>query len=333
MRIGDANTREQVVVIAEIGNNHEGDAGRAREMVDAAAEAGADVVKFQAIEPRWLVRPEETARIEQLERFRLEPEQFAALAEQAHGLGVGFACTPFDLDAIAWLEPLVDVFKIASGDNDLDVLVGACAATGKPVIVSMGMTGVEGARRAAAVVAAQEAEFAALHCVSAYPTAPEDAALAKIGVLAGALPGATIGYSDHTLGIDACVAAVAAGARILEKHFTLSHDLSDFRDHQLSAEPGELAELVRRVRQTEALMGDPRDGMADDEAAVAAAARRSIVARADLPAGHVVAEQDLWWLRPGDGMAAGREPELLGRALTRDVKQGEPLSPGDVAAG
>ena len=331
MRIGAANTVEQVVVIAEIGNNHEGDAGRAREMVAAAAEAGVDVVKFQAIDPRWLVRPEETARLEQLERFRLDPEQFAALAEQAHGLGVGFACTPFDLHAVAWLEPLVDAFKVASGDNDLDALVGACAATGKPVIVSMGMTGLDGARHAADVVGAQGAEFAALHCVSAYPTAPEDAALAQIGVLAGALPEAIIGYSDHTLGIDACVAAVAAGARILEKHFTLSHELSDFRDHQLSAEPQEMAELVRRVRTTQTLMGVPREGVAEAEMAVAAAARRSIVARGDLAAGHVIGPDDLWWLRPGDGMDPGREDELVGRALVREVRQGQPLDPGDVS--
>ena len=318
-------------MVAEIGNNHEGDAGRAHEMVAAAAEAGADVVKFQAIDPRRLVRPQETARIEQLEGFRLTPEQFGALAEQARSLGVGFACTPFDLEAVAWLEPLVDAFKIASGDNDLDALVAGCARTGKPVIVSMGMTGIEGARHAAGVVAAEGAEFAALHCVSAYPTAPEDALLAQIPVLAAALPDATVGYSDHTLGVDACVTAVACGARILEKHFTLRHDLSGFRDHQLSAEPAEMAELVQRVRQTETLLGAPRSDMSEGEAAVAAAARRSIVAASDLPAGHVVGPGDLWWLRPGDGMAPGREHELVGRALVRDVTQGEALGPEDVS--
>jgi N,N'-diacetyllegionaminate synthase len=181
------------------------------------------------------------------------------------------------------------------------------------------------------VAAAQGAPFAALHCVSAYPTPPEDAALAQIGVLADALdPATVVGYSDHTLGIDACVAAAAAGARILEKHFTLRHDLSDFRDHQLSAEPSEMAELVRRVREVETLMGSPRDGMGEAEAGVAAAARRSIVAAADLAAGHVVTEADLWWLRPGDGMEAGREGELLGRALVRDVAAGQALAPGDV---
>ena len=331
MRIGRLDTGDQVVVVAEIGNNHEGDVGRARELVAAAAEAGAGVVKFQAIDPRLLVRPHETARIEQLDGFRLTREQFTGLAEQAHGLGMGFACTPFDLEAVRWLEPLVDAFKIASGDNDLDALVAGCAATGKPVIVSMGMTGVDGARHAAGVVAAYDAEFAALHCVSAYPTDPADAALAQIAVLADALPDAEIGYSDHTLGIEACVLAVACGARILEKHFTLSHDLSDFRDHQLSAEPAELAALVQRVREAERLLGSPRDGVGGSEAAVAAAARRSIVAATDLAAGHRVQMEDLWWLRPADGMAPGREHELVGRDLTRALNRGEPITPEDVS--
>jgi sialic acid synthase SpsE len=330
MRIGGLDTTERVVVVAEIGNNHEGDVDRAHAMVAAAADAGADAVKFQAIDPHRLVRPQEAARIEQLEGFRLSPEQFAALAGQARELGIGFACTPFDLEALAWLEPLVDAFKIASGDNDLDALVGACAITGKPVIVSMGMTGIDGARHAAGVVAAQGTEFAALHCVSAYPTPPEQASLAQIPVLAAALPDATVGYSDHTLGADACVASVACGARILEKHFTLRHDLSDFRDHQLSADPAEMADLVARVRHTETLLGSARRGMFEGEAAVAAAARRSIVAASDLPVGHVIAEGDLWWLRPGDGMAPGREHELLGGTLVRDVRRGGVLEPGDV---
>jgi N,N'-diacetyllegionaminate synthase len=331
MRIGAADTGERVVVIAEIGNNHEGDVAVAREMVAAAAGAGADAVKFQAIDPARLVRPGETARIAQLEGYRLSPDQFGELAAQARELGMAFACTPFDLHAVEWLRELVDAYKIASGDNDLDALVGACAATGRPVIVSMGMTGIAGARHAEQVVAAAGAPFAALHCVSAYPTAPEEAALAQIGVLASQLGSETVvGYSDHTLGVDACVAAAAAGARILEKHFTLRHDLSDFRDHQLSAEPGEMAELVRRVREVETLLGAPRDGMGEAEAGVAAAARRSIVAASDLPAGHVVGEGDLWWLRPGDGMEAGREGELVGRALVRDMSSGEPFAPADV---
>jgi sialic acid synthase SpsE len=140
-----------------------------------------------------------------------------------------------------------------------------------------------------------------------------------------------VGYSDHTLGIEACVLAVALGARILEKHFTLSHDYSDFRDHQLSADPGELADLVTRVRRAETMIGVPRSGILPTEEAVAAAARRSIVAACDLSAGHALTEKDLNWLRPGDGLPPGHEKELLGHVLARDVARGEPLLRGDLA--
>lgn len=331
MRIGRVDTAEHVAVIAEIGNNHEGDPGVALELVRAAAQAGAHAVKFQAIDPPRLVQPTETARLEQLGRFRLTPETFRELHDTARALGIGFVCTPFDLECIRWLEPLVDAFKIASADNDFAALIRAAAETGRPVIVSGGMTGIEGLRAARDLVRGAGAEFAALHCVSAYPTPPDDAALATIPALAGELE-ATVGYSDHTLGVDACVLAAALGARIIEKHFTLRHDFSDFRDHQLSAEPDELAELVRRVQEAEILVGTPRTGLIGAEQDVARAARRSIVAARDLPAGHTLSESDITWLRPGDGLPPGRESLLLGRRLTRDVSAGDPLLPQDVTA-
>ena len=124
--------------------------------------------------------------------------------------------------------------------------------------------------------------------------------------------------------------AGALGARILEKHFTLDHGFSDFRDHQLSAEPEELRELVERVAVAERLVGEPADGLLPEEEAVAAAARRSICAARDLAEGHVLAEGDLTWLRPGEGMRPGREDELVGRPLRRALAFGEPLSPDDV---
>lgn len=331
MRIGQADTAEQVAVIAEIGNNHEGDLEVARQLVHAAAAAGAHAVKFQAIDPPRLVRPTETARLEQLERFRLTPEAFRELHDEARALGIGFVCTPFDLECIEWLEPLVDAFKIASADNDFVALIQAAARTGRPVMVSGGMTDMDGLRAARDLVDGCGAEFAALHCVSAYPTPPENALLATIPAMADEL-GTTVGYSDHTLGVEACVLAAALGARILEKHFTLRHDFSDFRDHQLSAEPHELAELVRRVQEAEILVGAPRTGLVAAEEDVALAARRSIVAARDLPAGHRLSENDITWLRPGDGLRPGCEGLVLGHALTRSVSAGELVLPEDVTA-
>jgi N,N'-diacetyllegionaminate synthase len=330
MRIGPVDTAATVAIVAELGNNHEGDMGCARELVRAAAEAGAHAVKLQAIDPPRLVRRSETARLAQLERFRLSREQHAELADLARSLGLGYLCTPFDLDTVDWLAPLVDALKIASADNDLVALIEHAAATGRPLVISTGLSDDATIERALAAAAAAP-EVALLHCVSAYPTAPERAALASIPALA-ARHGVTVGYSDHTLGIEACVAAAAAGARILEKHLTLDHEQSDFRDHQLSAEPSELRALAARVAEVAVLLGTPRTGLIEGEEGVQEAARRSIVAARDLAAGHVVARGDLTWLRPRDGLAPGQEDRLVGGRLRHAVAASEPLRPDDVGS-
>lgn len=329
MKLGTTNTDDTVAIIAELGNNHEGDLGVARELVHAAASAGAHAIKLQAIDPPRLVRPDQTSRLAQLERFRLSRDGFAELARLADELKLGFCCTVFDLEAVDWLSPLVDAFKIASGDNNIHPLIAAAAHSGRPVIVSSGMSDLAGMRAAQQVVVGAGSEFAALHCVSVYPTPPGAAALASIPVLRRELA-TTVGYSDHTLGVEACVIAAAKGARIIEKHFTLRHDFSDFRDHALSCEPTELEELVRRVAAVEQYLGEPRACVLEEETTAAATARRSIVAARDLHAHHVLTSEDLTWLRPADGMRPGRERELIGRALRRSMAFGEPLAPEDV---
>lgn len=329
MRLGTVDPQQTVAIVAELGNNHEGDVAVARELMHAAASAGAHAVKLQAIDPSRLVRPDQTTRLAQLERFRLSRDEFAELARLAGDLRLGFCCTIFDLDAVGWLSPLVDAFKIASGDNDLHPLMAAAARSGRPVIVSAGMSDLAGMRAAQRVVTGAGSEFAALHCVSAYPTPPEAAALASIPVLKRELA-TTVGYSDHTLGIDACLVATTLGARIIEKHFTLRHDFSEFRDHALSCEPPELEELVRRVAAVEELIGEPRAGVLPEETAGAVSARRSLVAANDLRAGHILTSEDITWLRPADGMRPGQQGELIGKALRRDMAFGESLAPGDV---
>jgi N,N'-diacetyllegionaminate synthase len=330
MRIGPADTERQVAIVAELGNNHEGSMELARELVAAAAEAGAHAVKFQAIDPPKLVRPSEAARLEQLERFRLRPDEHAELAQLARSLRIGYLCTPFDLDTVDWLAPLVDAIKIASGDNDFHPLIAHAAKTGRPLIISTGMSDDEVVGRALATAAAAGAtEVALLHCIAAYPTATDRAMIATIPALA-ARHGVAVGFSDHTLGIEAALVAVAAGARILEKHVTLDHDQSDFRDHQLSLEPDELRELVRRVAEVEAIRGAPRADVMPEEEATHHAARRSIVAARDLPAGHVIDRSDLTWLRPRDGLPPGEERQVVGRTLARALERGEPVLVGDL---
>lgn len=331
MRIGPHDTRERVLVMAELGNNHEGDVGVARELVEAAAAAGAGAVKVQVFDPQFYVGPGDPARLAQLERFRLSIDDFAGLAELAHARGLAFVATFFDLGSADAVEPFADAFKVASGDNDNPAFLRRAARGGLPVIVSLGLTGVDGARRVADTIGADE-RLALLHCVSVYPVPPEAARMRTIPALAEALPRVTVGYSDHTLGLDAAVTAVALGARVVEKHVTLRRDFSDFRDHQLSAEPHELADLVTRIGATEALLGSAKGGMLEVEEPVAAAARRSLAAARDLEAGHVVASEDITWLRPAGGLRPGDEEQVIGRRLRRALARGERFAQSELEA-
>lgn len=333
MRIGHKDTDHQVVVVAEIGNNHEGSLEAALELVERAALAGADAVKFQTIVPELLVGPEQAGRLEQLRRLCLPWEAFPALRQAADDAGLIFLSTPFDLESARFLDPLVPAYKIASGDNDFFPLIEAVAAAGKPVLLSTGLCGLPQVRAAKTAIEriwdrdGYQGELALLHCVASYPTPPQEANLRAIGTLAGL--GATPGYSDHTLGIEAAVLAVALGARVVEKHFTLDKNRSDFRDHQLSADPAELRLLVERIRQVELLVGQGQKTVMPCEGPALIAARRSAVAAVDLAEGETLAPERLLWLRPGGGIAPSQAAALYGKRLCRSVRRHERLEPSD----
>ncbi len=333
MKIGKLDTADHVFVVAEIGNNHEGDFGRAKDMVQRAVDSGVDAVKFQTFKTEWFTSPTDPARIKRLKGFELTYDQFAELAELTKSLGAMFMSTPFELESARFLRTICDALKIASGDNDYWDLVRACAETELPLIVSSGMSTLEETRKLVGFlreVRPKSTSFALLHCVSAYPAPPEQANLRAIPLLAREL-GCEVGYSDHTLGIETCTAAVALGARVIEKHFTLSHTLSDFRDHQLSADPAEMTELVKRIRRVEPLLGEGVKALQPGEVEVARAARRSAAASRDLKQGHVLTKEDLVFLRPGTGIRPGEEGSLLGKKLARDLAFGTLFS-ADVLA-
>jgi N,N'-diacetyllegionaminate synthase len=336
MKIGSFDTDERVFIVAEIGNNHEGDFDLAVAMLKAAARSGADAVKFQTFRTQDYVSPADPARTARLRKYELSCEQFGELARIAHEEHVIFISTPLDLASVRCLDPLVPAYKIASGDNTFWPLIEAIAATGKPIIMSAGLSELAELRHGKQLIegvwqkrGVTKAELAVLHCVTSYPTPPEQANIQAIATMHRAL-GGTIGYSDHTIGTDACILAVAMGARIIEKHFTLDKQLSDFRDHQLSAEPAELADLVARVRAAEAMMGDGERTPRPCERELEAMVRRSIVAARDLPIGTRVSMDDLSWVRPATGLSPGNESKIVGRRLRRKIVQGYPIMLDDL---
>lgn len=331
MKIGDFDLARRVFIVAEIGNNHEGDFALAQKMIRSAAKAGADAVKFQTIVPERLVSQAEAARVAQLERFRFSYDQFGRLAETARKEGVAFLSTPFDIGSVDALAPIVPAFKIASGDNDFLPLLAAVARTGKPILMSAGLADLDGIRASKEHIEAIwqsegiDGGLAILHCVVAYPTPPEQAGLSAISDLATL--DCTVGYSDHTIGVDAAVLSVALGARIIEKHFTIDKNQSDFRDHKLSADPADMAELVRRVRLAETLIGEGGKRVMECERPALHPVRRSIVAARDLITGTVIAGEDLSWVRPRNGLAPGNEDRLIGGTLNVNVSRGSPVLP------
>lgn len=331
---------QRAFVIAEAGVNHNGSVELAERLVDIAAEAGCDAVKFQTFDPVLLATPSadkaayqrETtgtagSQLEMLQGLVLPRDAHATLQARATARGLVFLSTPFDEPSADFLETLgVPAFKVSSGDLTNAFLLAHLARKGKPLLLSTGMATLDEVE--AAVASLGGVEVALFHCVSNYPAAPEDCNLRAIATLREAI-GVPVGWSDHTHGIDVTVAAVALGAELVEKHFTLDRTLPG-PDHRASLEPGELAAMVRGIRIAEAARGDGRKVPRPSEQAVAAVARRSLCYRGDLAAGAILRSEDLIALRPGTGVATSRAAEVTGKRLKRGVSRGQLVDFGDL---
>ena len=337
MKIGNVDLEKDILIIAEIGNNHEGDFYLAQEMITSAAKAGAQAVKFQTIVPDKLVSVKQKETIALFKKFEFSHDQFVELKNVADQNGVLFLSTPFDPESVRFLDPLVPVFKIASGDNNYWPLIESVTETGKPIILSTGMANFQGICKTKNFI---ESRWKArsvlqsliiLHCVSLYPTPPNLANLLTIRYLKDKL-GGIIGFSDHTIGIEAATLAVGLGACVIEKHFTLDKNYSDFPDHAISMDPEDLTELVQRAKDVQDMLGDYDVVVEEQQNQIAKIARRSIVAKNNLSGGTRLEWGHLDWLRPGDGLPPGEEGRLLGKKLKHDLFRGHPILPEDVSS-
>ena len=338
-RIGDT---EPCFVIAEAGVNHNGDLGLAHRLVDAAADAGADAVKFQAFRAedvaaesapaaayqRRLVGVE--SQRELLRDLELDGSAFAELKVHAEDRGLVFLATPFDAASVELLDRLgVAGFKIASPDVVNTLLLRDVGRRGRPVIVSTGTAVLEEVESALGTLRDTGArDVVLLHCVSAYPAPAGEANLHAMETMRSAF-GVPVGFSDHTEGDEVALAAVALGAAVIEKHFTLDRSLPG-PDHASSLEPGELASLLSRVRRVQSALGDGVKEPTASEHENAHAVRRSLAAMEDLPSGTVLAESMLTALRPGTGIPVARIADVVGRRLRRSLARHELLDPADV---
>lgn len=331
-------TNDSVFVIAEIGNCHEGDVEVAKKMIGIAADCGVDAVKFQTFRTEHYVSPADKNRFETLKRFELSWAEFEELKRVADSYGVPFLSTPFDVESAVFLNDLVPAFKIASGDNTFYPLIEKVAGFCKPIILSTGLSDLDNINKAKQCIEQTwnhkqyVQELALLHCVTSYPVPVDQTNLFAIQELKEHFQ-CVVGYSDHTLGIDAAVLSVAAGATIIEKHFTLDHDYSMFGDHKISADPQEMKLLVEKVREAHAYCGSRSKVIYDCERPVEVLVRRSIAAARDISAGQTITSKDITWIRPGDGIPSGDEALVLGKVAACDIKAYSLLSQEMVKVG
>jgi len=330
---------KSVFVIAEAGVNHNGDIAMARQLCAAAKIAGADAVKFQTFRAEDLViRGAPTAKYQvrqtgdqdqflMLERLELSEAQHHEIKNYCDAIGIEFFSTPFSVDAIDMLVKLgVKRLKLSSGELTHRTLVEHAAATQLPLLISTGMGNMDEVLEAVDWVRTTRGhlrEVAVLHCTSAYPAPDVTLNLTAMCSMARDLK-VDVGYSDHSLGIEASLAAVALGAVILEKHITLDRDLSG-PDHSASLEPGEFTRMVQGIRRVSAMLGDGVKTPLPEELDTAQVARRSVVAAADIAAGEVITAHKLMCRRPATGISPRDLQRVIGRSASVRIAAGTVL--------
>ncbi|MEH1825348.1 MAG: N-acetylneuraminate synthase [Nostoc sp.] len=329
-------------IIAEAGVNHNGSLDMAKHLIDRALEAGADAVKFQSFKSEKVVsstapkaeyqllttNPDES-QLDMIRTLELSVEAHRELQSYSQKQGILFISTPFDEESADILEELkVPLFKIPSGEITNWPFLQYVARKGKPLIVSTGMSYLSEVEEALRVIRQVGCEqLVLLHCVSSYPTNPAEANLRAMHSMATALQ-VPVGYSDHTTGIEVALAAVALGACVIEKHFTLDKNLPG-PDHKASLDPKELQALVKGVRKVECALGNGFKQPTASEINTRAIARRSLALTCDVIEGTVLEPQMLTALRPASGISPTLQELVLGRKVTRSLQAGQLISWSD----
>jgi N,N'-diacetyllegionaminate synthase len=328
----------QVLIIAEAGVNHNGDLGLARQLIDAAADAGANLVKFQtfnadrqvtrtAIKADYQTQTTDSkeSQYEMLRRLELTADMHKKLIAHCEARNIGFFSTGFDIESVDLLVSLgQDHFKIPSGEITNLLYLRHIGRFGKNIILSTGMATlgeIEVAIDALGQAGTPRANITVLHCTTEYPTPMNEVNLRAMQSIQAAF-GVAVGYSDHTLGIEVAIAAVAMGASVIEKHFTLDRSLPG-PDHKASLEPKELESLVSAVRNIEIAMGDGVKRLTASEGKNKLVVRKSLVTSRAIKAGQVFSIDNVTTKRPGNGISPMRWDEVMGRTAPRDFSSDE----------
>lgn len=329
------NELSRAFIIAEIGVNHQGDMEVARDLITKAAQCGADAVKFQTYTPEHYVSTIQRKRFERIKRFCLGRNDFIELAKWAKKKGIIFFSTPLHMIDVDFLDDIVPLFKVSSGDLTFIELIQRVAKTGKPLIISTGAGNELEIRRAVNAVldinpkAAETGLLMLMHCVCAYPVPPEEANLKNILWLQQTFDLPT-GYSDHTLGTKACELAVASGAVAIEKHFTYRKEDQEFHDHALSADPIDLEILIKSIRTAEIYLGSSNRHRTPSEEKILPLMRRSLAASIDILPNTPLKKEWLTYVRPAWGVPPSQMKTVIGKQLKRKILAGDLLMKDDL---
>ena len=328
----------RIFIIAEAGVNHNGDLATAKRMVEVAAEAKADAVKFQTFRAERFVSASALKAVYQLgatdsgesqldmiRNLELDHKMHRELIEHCRRNDIIFLSTPFDCDSIDMLCELgLDILKIPSGEITNLPYLRKIGSLGKELILSTGMSNMEEVEAAVSVLVeagTNKDDITVLHCNTEYPTPAEDANIRAMLSIREHL-GVRVGYSDHTMGIEAAIAAAALGAGVIEKHFTLDRDMAG-PDHRASLEPGELKDMVDAIRNVEKMLGDGVKKASASEQKNIAVVRKSIVAACDIKKGQMFAEDNITTKRPGSGMSPMQWDRVIGKVSDKNYAKDE----------
>ena len=334
----DSNTQSSVKVIAEVGVNHNGDIEIAKELINCARQSGADYVKFQTFKAEKLVTRDAAladyqksnvgyygSQFEMLKKLELSEEAHVELYNHCKRVGIKFLSTPFDEDSLDFLLRLgCETIKVSSGDLTNIFLLEAIGRANKPTILSTGMGDEHEIFEATDCLfknGLEKRNLTLLHCTTEYPCPIEDVNLMAIKTMKNRF-NVDIGYSDHTLGIDVAIAAVALGAKVIEKHFTKSRKL-DGPDHKASLEPDELSKMISSIRNIERALGDGSKQMASSERKNIGVARKSLVAKRTIAKGEAFSGDNITAKRPGVGLSPMELPRVIGNVAKKNFSEDE----------
>ena len=312
------NKLKKTFIIAEIGNNHEGSFDIACKLIEEAKKTGVDAVKFQTFKTEDFISPHEKKKFKRLKKFELSYEQFVKLSVIAKKNDLKFISTPLDIKSAIFLNNIVDCFKIASGDNNYYNLIKTVLNFNKTTFISTGLLGfaeVKSLLKFINKIQFNLSRLSLFHCVSDYPVSFEEANLLSIKFLKEKFP-ITIGYSDHTIGKEASLLAVSLGAKIIEKHFTLSNNFSKFRDHKISLNPIDMEQLVSSVRKAELMLGNESKEIQRGESKNLHLIRRSIYAAGNFHKNTIIKNNMIKILRP----ASFYQPNDIKKILNKRIK-------------